>query len=266
MMLAGQSFYSRLRVGVVLTILLLLGLIGGGAPAFADGPPTGTADQQIKALLSAKEQRTPAQRKVSSQLLVAAEQLAEAEGSGQPPEADGSEQPRRSVPPGRQQAADPDSVAELELVTVDIRANVTAAVLARIRALGGTVINSVPEHRAIRARLPLAAVEPLAALDAVQFIRPADEAVTRKDNTSEGDAAHLVDAARTAHGVTGAGIGIGVLSDGVDTLADRPGVGRRAGSRDGAAWAGGLGRRGHGDTRDRPRPRVRRRAVLRDGV
>ena len=221
MMLAIQSFYSPRRAGVVLTLLGLLGLVFDGAPAFADGPPTGTADQQIKALLSAKEQRTPAQRKVSSQLLVAAEQLAEAEGSGQPPEAEGSEQPRRSVPPGRQQAADPDSVAELELVTVDIRANVTAAVLARIRALGGTVINSVPEHRAIRARLPLAAVEPLAALDAVQFIRPADEAVTRKDDTSEGDAAHLVDAARTAHGVTGAGIGIGVLSDGVETLADR---------------------------------------------
>ena len=223
MMLAGQSFYSLRRVGVVLTILLLLGLVFGDAPAFADGPPTGTADQQIEALLAAKEQRTPAQRKVSSQLLVAASnaQLAEAEGSGQPPEADGSEQPRRSVPPARQQAVGPDSVAELELVTVDIRATVTAAVLARIRALGGTVINSVPEYRAIRARLPLTAVEQLAALDAVQFIRPADEAVTRKDNTSEGDIAHGANLARTRHGVTGAGIGIGVISDGVGTLADR---------------------------------------------
>ncbi len=225
MTLARRSFYSRRNVGVVLTILLLLGLVFGGAPALNDDPPTGTADQQIEALLAAKEQRTPAQRKVSSQLLVAAEQLAEAEaeaeGSGQPPDADGSEQPRRSVPPGRQQSADPDAVAELELVTVDIRANVTAAVLARIRALGGAVINSVPEFRAIRARLPLAAVEPLAALDAVQFIRPADEAVTRKDNTSEGDVAHLVNQARADHGVTGASIGIGVLSDGVKTLAEQ---------------------------------------------
>ena len=228
---AGQVSYSLgsrvpgwdwgRRAGVVLVLLLLLGLIWSVAPAFADGPPTGTADQQIKALLSAKEQRTPAQRKVSSQLLVAAEQLAEAEGSGQPPEADGSEQPRRSVASVRQQAVGPDSVAELELVTVDIRANVTAAVLARIRALGGTVINSVPEYRAIRARLPLTAVEQLAALDAVQFIRPADEAVTRKDNTSEGDIAHGANLARTRHGVTGAGIGIGVISDGVGTLADR---------------------------------------------
>ena len=60
---------------------------------------------------------------------------------------------------------------------VDIRADVTPAVLARIRALGGTVINSVARYRAIRARLPLEAVEKLATLDAIQSIRPADEAV-----------------------------------------------------------------------------------------
>ena len=183
-----------------------------------------TADQNIEALLAAKEQRTPAQRKVSSQLLVGGEQRATRGGGGERAATGGGwERGRRGgrFPQAGQQAADPDSVVELELVTVDIRANVTAAVLARIRALGGTVINSVPEHRAIRARLPLAAVEQLAALDAVQFIRPADEAVTRKDNTSEGVAAHLVNQARTTYGVTGAGIGIGVLSDGVETLADR---------------------------------------------
>ncbi len=234
---AGQPSYSlgsRMprsergrRTGVVLVLLLLLGLIWSVAPAFADDPPPEAADQNIEALLAAKSQRTAVQRKVSSQLLAAASnaQLAEAEGSGQPPEAEGTRQPRGSVPPAGQQAVGPDSVAELELVTVDIRADVTAAVLARIRALGGTVINSVPEYRAIRARLPLAAVEPLAALDAVQFIRPADEAVTRKKDTSEGDTAHQVDDARTDYGVTGAGIGIGVLSDGVESLADRQATG-----------------------------------------
>ena len=104
---------------------------------------------------------------------------------------------------------------------MDIRADVTPEVLGRIRALGGTVINSVPKYRAIRAQLPLVAVQPLAALSAVQSIRPADEAVTHKDDTSEGDAAHLVNTVRTTHGVTGSGIGIGVISDGVATLAAR---------------------------------------------
>ena len=65
------------------------------------------------------------------------------------------------------------------MVTVDIRADVTPEVLARIRVLGGTVINSVAKYRAIRARLPLSAVEKLATLDAVQSIRAADQAITR---------------------------------------------------------------------------------------
>ena len=57
------------------------------------------------------------------------------------------------------------------MVMVDIRADVTPAVLARIRVLGGTVINSVARYRAIRARLPLEAVEKLATLDVIQSIR-----------------------------------------------------------------------------------------------
>ena len=104
---------------------------------------------------------------------------------------------------------------------VDIRADVTPTVLKRLRDLGGTVINSVPKYRAIRAQLPLASVARLAALDLVQSIRPADQAVTRKDDTSEGDVAHRANLARRTHGVDGTGIGIGVLSNGVRSLAGR---------------------------------------------
>ena len=77
----------------------------------------------------------------------------------------------------RRQATGADTADEM--VTVDIRADVTPAVLERIRALGGTVINSVGRYRAIRARLPLAAVESLAELDAIQSIRAGDKAITR---------------------------------------------------------------------------------------
>ncbi len=103
-----------------------------------------------------------------------------------------------------------------------------------------------------RADAPAAAVEgvasraapfpltSLAALEAVRSSRPADEpitytrrsarragasagrsgaAVTRKQDTSRGDAAHQADLARLTHGVDGTGIGVGVLSDGVDSLA-----------------------------------------------
>ena len=228
-------------LGAVLAIPLLAGPVGSQQPLAqrGDALPV-TAVRQIEELLAAKAQRTPAQRKVSSQLLDAAEsaQRLETEGTAQGPETEGiaqrlettgitqrletegiAQQPSGVAVAARQQVADPD--AERERVTVDIRADVTPVVLARIRSLGGTVINSVPKFRAIRAQLPLSSVARLAALAAVQSIRPADEAVTRKDNTSEGDVAHRAKSARTTHGVTGTGIGIGVISDGVRSLANR---------------------------------------------
>ena len=169
------------------------------------GKPTG---QSIEAILKAKARRTPAQRKVSSHLLdvVGSQQLQAAEGGARRRDSD-------KTTSDKQAAAEP--------VLVDIRADVTPALLARIRALGGTVINSVPKYRAIRAELPVAAIERLAALAAVQTIRPADEAVTRKDNTTQGDRAHQATSARRTHRVDGTGIGVGVISDGVRTLADR---------------------------------------------
>ncbi len=164
--------------------------------------PTG---QSIEAILEAKARRTPAQRKLSSQLLDAA-----------------GVQPSDSVTRQRAPTAD----VEDEVVTVDIRADVTDVVLARIRALGGTVLSSVPEYRAIRARLSLTALGPLATLDAVQSIQLADRAITNQSvgtgsKVTEGDTAHQADDARDDYDVDGTGIGIGVISDGVRTLADR---------------------------------------------
>ena len=179
--------------------------------------------RQIEALLAKKAQRTPSQRKVSSRLLDAAREPRDRDSAGA-----GREAGDTDAPPG--------------LVTVDIRADVTPEVLSRIRDLGGMVVNSVPRYRSIRAHLPPAAVEPLATLDAVRTIRPADKArtrgqtsplppvarstapdtpVTRKEDTSEGDVAHRADSTRTTHKVDGTGIGIGVISDGVRSLADR---------------------------------------------
>ena len=150
-------------VTVVLLALLFTAAVEGqgraqqpSAQASSESP--GTTDRQIKARLAAKAKRTPAQRKVSSQLLDA----------------------RRAADALRQ--AEGESVED-EMVMVDIRADVTPEVLARIRVLGGTVINSVARYRAIRARLPLEAVEKLATLDAIQSIRAADKAVTRDQPT-----------------------------------------------------------------------------------
>lgn len=128
-------------------VLVVAGAVLVWAALIRAQPSDTPASQSIDALLAAKAQRTPAQRKLSSHLLDA----------------------WRAVQ---------DQSAVDALVTVDIRADVTPAVLERIQTLGGTVLNSVPKYRAIRARLPLSALEPLATLDAVQLVRPADQAQT----------------------------------------------------------------------------------------
>ena len=237
-------------LGAVLAIPLLAG------PAGAQQPPP-QAVRQIKALLAEKAQRTRAQRKVSSQFLEAQrtpprrtvnsqlldEQRTPIQQKLNPQLQDALRAPLQkptAAGTSRLQTTDPD--AKNERVMVDIRAEVTPAVLTRIRELGGTVINSVPKYQAIRAQIPLRAVVMLAALDEIRTIRPADEArtrgqaathspasrtraadapVTKKDNTSEGDVAHRANSARRTHKVDGTGIGIGVISNGVRSLADR---------------------------------------------
>jgi hypothetical protein len=158
--------------------------------------------QQIASLRAEKAARSPAQRKISSRLLYASKMrrgLAIAPGvlvlrSGVEVEADGT-------------------------TLVDIRADVSPELLDRIRELGGAVGSHFAEFRAIRARLPLEEVEVLATMPGVEFIRPADRAITRAIDVSQGDVAHRADAARTVFGVDGAGVAVGVLSDGVDSLA-----------------------------------------------
>ncbi len=190
--------------------------------------PRTTGKESIGDILARKAQRTPAQRKVSSQLLDARRAQVR--------------EPKATAEPGGRQATG----ATDERVLVDIRADVTAEVLARIRELGGTVVNSVPRYRSVRAELPLAGVESLAELDAVQAIRTADMPVTHgqlpgrlslvgadaldvvrsgKVDTTEGDVAHQADVARSTYGVDGAGVVVGVISDGVETLADQQATG-----------------------------------------
>src|SRR5690606_7952606 len=62
-------------------------------------------------------------------------------------------------------------------------------------------------------------LEALAALSQVRAVRQHLPALTNKINTSEGDAAHDGPGARAHFGVTGAGVKVCVMSDGVDSLA-----------------------------------------------
>ena len=216
------------------------------------------AQQQIRALLSEKASRTPAQAKMDSHLVHAAQIL-----SGQPVS------PDFPTPPGELEAVRPDA---RNFVEVDIRADVNPDLLALIRSLGGTVVNAFPEYESVRARLPLLSVERVAQRSEVRQIRVADRAyvnaapagspgarlnfaarglavrarlaaflAARKgaelpapvlgnllrslssaffagpDNS--GDVAHQANSVRSNFAFDGTGVKVGLLSDGVDSLA-----------------------------------------------
>jgi len=68
--------------------------------------------------------------------------------------------------------------------------------------------------------VPIGLVETLAARPDVRFIRPAVEATTDTGSVnSEGDRTHRVNTARASFGANGSGVKVGVLSDGVNSLA-----------------------------------------------
>ena len=164
--------------------------------------------EQIRALMEEKASWTPVQRKISSRLLL------EIKRRRRDALLDALPRLRSSL-----------EVARDGSVLVDIRAKVTPGLLNEIEARGGEVINSHPKFDAVRARLPLDELESLAAASEVRNIRPADRAITRKNNTSDGDVAHAADLARSTFSVTGSGVQLGVLSDGVDSLAARQATG-----------------------------------------
>ena len=124
-----------------------------------------SAMRQIEALMEEKASRTPEQNKIDSQLLYKLKQKRgvriapgiERLGVGVKESADGS-------------------------VLLDIRAKVTPEVLEAIRQAGGEVISAHEQFDAIRARLALDALEKLAGLDEVKFIRPAEEPMTGGNN------------------------------------------------------------------------------------
>ena len=128
-----------------------------------------SAQRQIAALLSEKASRSPAERKMSATLVHAAKVL-----RGE------KIHPDFPNPPDAMAAVHLDARQRVE---VDIRGEVTPELLAHIGALGGTIVNSFPGYRAIRANLPLTSVSELAADSRVVHIQPSDVAAIQQDAT-----------------------------------------------------------------------------------
>ena len=157
---------------------------------------------QMNAIQMEKHSWTPSQRKINSHLLLAMKRTLK--------------RPMVSGLPERRSPIKPDSKG---FILVDINADISDSLLNYIEALGGEIINHHSKYNAVRAKLKSHQIEPLAELESVHSIRPADQAITHKDNTSEGVVAHKADVARSTYPVDGTGVKVGVLSDSVDYLA-----------------------------------------------
>ncbi len=198
------------------------------APAAAQPGVPLKAEQAIRAIHREKAARTPAERKIDPHLLYAARRL-----RGQ------DVAPGLSDIPAMTKAVKRDSRGRVE---VDVRGVISDAFLAQVHRLGGRVVSAHREHGGARVLARLDTLEELAGLDEVRALMRAERPMTNRAASrypaaplaahaalgpalragsvmTEGDVAHEADQLRAA-GIDGAGISIGVLSDGVDSLDD----------------------------------------------
>jgi len=179
--------------------------------SLAADPPALAAHtrEQLRLLHEEKISRTPAQRKLDSQLVYALRQKR-----------------LGLVAPGLTRLRPGKLAEENGRQLVDLNATVTPGLLEFITRSGGLVVNSFPRYAAIRAWVPLGSLELLAARGDVRSIRPADRATTNVGGLPvEGDVAHRANEARSTFLANGSGIKIGVLSDSVNFLAQSQATG-----------------------------------------
>jgi hypothetical protein len=143
----------RVRVAVVAAFLAA---IAAGAEAAC------AADLQTSRP-SEKEARTPAQRKINSQLLF---EIYRRRGEAE----------RKGVPPGPTDV----KIDEAGRALVDVRTEVTPAMEKKIRDLGGVVVSTSSQYNSIIARIPILKLEQLAEDSAIRSIEPAAEAMTNR--------------------------------------------------------------------------------------
>ena len=209
----------------------VVGMAWTGA-ADASAPRLGDrAAEQVSALQAVKRNLSPAERKLDGRLVV---ELRKRAGG----------RIGTAVPRLRTGVA----VKGGETTDVDIRAGVTRQLIGRLAKAGAQVRYASRRVGSIRATVPLASLERIAALGGVRRVDAAAGAITATMGrhvstegkaaksariaralraaqiapqavvTSEGDAAHAADDVRAGSGVTGVGVKLCALSDGVDSL------------------------------------------------
>ena len=141
---------------------MLLGPSLAAAIAFgSDGAGASRADVGVASGWQEKEARTPAQRKINSQLLY---EIYRRRGLAD----------KKGIPPGPTDVR----IDKAGRALVDVRADVTPAIEKKIRDLHGIVISMSGRDQSIIARIPILNLERLAGDPRVRAIEPAAEAIT----------------------------------------------------------------------------------------
>jgi hypothetical protein len=196
--------------------------------------------RQIGALQAEKAARTPAQAKIDARHLYTARMLL-----GQP------------AAPGVAALETGVELDAADALVSELTAEVSDALLARLKAAGVKVLESRPGFHHLLALVPAAQLEAIAAWPEIRFIGPRQQAATSGPRPGlgpglwgglrgalrgallglagasggataidpEGDAAHGAALARGVFNVDGTGVTIGVLSNGIAHLADSQALG-----------------------------------------
>jgi hypothetical protein len=199
MMIDFKSLGRRGFGGLVLTAVALACLPAAHAQKAAD--ISEAVMSRIGTLLQEKEARTATQAKLSSALWYT---LQSARGQAIP------DMDLVYASASEEVGADVNG-----MVAVDITARVSDRLLAFIRGLDGTLGYVSAPQQAIRATLPLAALESLAGNTAIVRVEPAAKATTNVGAiTGQGIISHKAKQVVQA-GYSGTGVRVGVLSDSV---------------------------------------------------
>jgi hypothetical protein len=191
-MTSVQSHTARVRALIAIAIVLMLAL-----PVLAQVAPSKAVASQIASIQQVKRDLTPAQKKMDSTLAFATV---------------GQKTP--AAISSFASAMSPLSKAQSGKIVVDVRGNVTDALLQQIKKAGGDVIYSSPRWHTVRAAIPLQNMEAVAAQSDVARVSSRVWAHTNVGAvTSQGYVAHRAKQVVEQQGYKGAGVNVGVLSD-----------------------------------------------------
>ncbi len=194
-----------------------LALFASATASFAAEAPlppgpliTASAAVQMQALAGIDEAKTPVQHRIDSRLFLGLLHR---------------RQDARLAPLTSYRFVTADADGRIAVDIPIAGAETIAAVSAAIQARGGVVLSAHPKYLQVHARVHFEDLEAIAAIPGVRRVRQAVPPQFSAVNVSEGVATHGADEARTFFGTTGAGVKVGVISNGVDSLASLQGSG-----------------------------------------